>query len=67
LHAFETVKADAPNDNSFARYSHVFQNKWDEKAPRQSYQEIVRENADFEKYYRVNYFNSYELLMLHPI
>ncbi|GFG38232.1 hypothetical protein Cfor_12224 [Coptotermes formosanus] len=31
----------------------VFQNKWDEKAPRQPYEDIVRENANFEKYYKL--------------
>jgi hypothetical protein len=54
----------APNYISFARYSRVFQNKWDEKAPRQPYEEIVRENAEFENYYKVKYFNSYVLLWM---
>jgi hypothetical protein len=45
----------------------VFQNKWDEKPPRQSYEEIVKENAEFEKYYKVRHFILYVLLsMLHP-
>lgn len=40
-------------DRSFAQKRRAKENKWDEKAPRQSYEEIVRENAEFENYYKL--------------
>jgi hypothetical protein len=49
---------------SFAIEARVFQNKWDEKAPRQPYEDIVRENANFEKYYQVRYIHLYLVLQI---
>ncbi|PSN39124.1 tRNA (cytosine(34)-C(5))-methyltransferase [Blattella germanica] len=40
-------------DRSFAQKRRARENKWDEKAPRKHYEDIVRENAEFEKYYKL--------------
>ncbi|KAJ9575324.1 hypothetical protein L9F63_025723 [Diploptera punctata] len=40
-------------DRNFAQKRRAKENKWDEKAPRKHYEDIVRENAEFEKYYKL--------------
>ncbi|XP_047119299.1 tRNA (cytosine(34)-C(5))-methyltransferase [Schistocerca piceifrons] len=40
-------------DLNFAEKRRARENKWDANAPRREYQDIVRENADFEKYYKM--------------
>lgn len=40
-------------DRNFAQKRRARENKWDEKAPRHHYEEIKRENAEFEQYYKL--------------